>query len=76
MNIDTRYEETKFESTFCNVAEILATILLAVFVIAGLSGCATQSDKSVSNAANQCYPNGLQAYTYHGGTGSLQVVCK
>lgn len=76
MNIDTRYEETKFERTFCNVAEILATILLALFVIAGFSGCATQSDQSVSNAANQCYPSGLHAYSYHGGTGSLQVVCK
>lgn len=75
MNIDTRYEETKYERTFYTVVEILATILLAVFVIAGFSGCATQ-DKSVSNAANQCYPSGLHAYSYHGGTGSLQVVCK
>ena len=76
MNIDTRYEETKFERTVCNIVEILATILLAVFVIAGFSGCATQSDQSVSNAANQCYPNGLHVYAYHGGTGSLKVVCK
>lgn len=78
MNIDTRYEETKSERWFCNFVEIAMNILLIAFIsvgVFGLAGCATQ-DTSVSNAANQCYPSGLQSYTYHGGTGSLQVVCK
>lgn len=76
MNIDTRYEETKLERWIHNTLEILITVLMVAIILIGLSGCVSQSDKSVSNAANQCYPNGLYAYVYHGGTGSLQVVCK
>lgn len=79
MNIDTRYEETKLERWFCTFVELAMNILLIAFIavgVFGVAGCASQSDKSVSNAANQCYPSGLHAYSYHGGTGSLQVVCK
>lgn len=72
MNIDTRYEETEMQQSFWRIAQIVALLLYILL----LFGCTSQSDKSVSNAANQCYPNGLYAYVYHGGTGSLQVVCK
>lgn len=76
MNIDTRYEETNLERWIHNTLEVLMTALMVVIILMGLSGCVSQSDKSVSNAANQCYPSGLHAYSYHGGTGSLHVVCK
>lgn len=74
MNIDTRYEEPETVVKTFRILQFIA-FCLCLFLLFNLSGCATK-DTSVSNAANQCYPSGLQSYSYHGGTGSLQVVCK